>query len=66
MVKVSTIAPLDPRPSAKINERLRAHAGLCRRIASRCWNEDIAQELEQLAQLCLSAADTSGKAPPRH
>jgi hypothetical protein len=39
-----------------IAERLLAHAKLCRQIASECWNEEMAQKLEQLAQDCLRAA----------
>ena len=42
--------------SAKIAERLLAHARLCRQIAGASWNEDTAEELERLAAECTRAA----------
>lgn len=42
--------------SSTIAERLLAHAKLCRQIASQCWNEEMADKLEQLAQDCMRAA----------
>ena len=37
--------------------RLLAHAELCRHMASQTWNEEIANELEQLAEECSRAAE---------
>ena len=42
--------------ASKIAERLRAHAKLCRQIASVSWNEESAQELTRLAEECARAA----------
>jgi hypothetical protein len=48
---------LVPAPqSAKIAERLLAHARLCRQIASASWNEETAKKLAQLADDCARAA----------
>jgi hypothetical protein len=44
-------------PAAKVAERLRAHARLCRQVAHESWNETIASELDQLADQCVAAAD---------
>jgi hypothetical protein len=52
--------------SANIAERFRAHARLCRQIASRCCDEEIAHQLEQLAQQCLRAAGHDDSAPSWH
>jgi hypothetical protein len=41
---------------SKIAERLRAHARLCRQIASASWNEEAAHQLTQLADECTRAA----------
>ncbi|MBI3702934.1 MAG: hypothetical protein HY244_03555 [Rhizobiales bacterium] len=48
-------------PSSKLSECLLAHALLCREIARECVNEQIAAELERLADECDQAA---AKAPP--
>jgi hypothetical protein len=40
----------------KVSERLLAHAVLCRHMASKTWNEQIASELERLAEECTRAA----------
>jgi hypothetical protein len=44
-------------PTAKVAERLRAHARLCQQIAHESWNEAIASELKRLADDCVAAAD---------
>jgi hypothetical protein len=49
-----------------VTERFLAHAYLCRQIATRCRDEDIARKLEQLAQECLRAAGNFGGQTPRH
>ncbi len=53
--------------ASKIAERLRAHAKLCRQIASASWSEESAQELTRLAEECARAAaeaDLEGAASP--
>jgi hypothetical protein len=42
--------------TSKIAERLLTHAAMCRQAASLCWNEEIAVELERLADDCRQAA----------
>lgn len=52
--------------SAKVVQRLLAHAKLCREIASASWNQTSAQKLEEMAAECeRSAADGSEPAPSR-
>jgi len=46
--------------SAKVTERLLAHAKLCRQIAGDSWNEAMAEKLEQLADECTRAAASAG------
>ena len=41
---------------SKIADRLMAHATMCQKAASLCWNEAIAFELEKLADDCRQAA----------
>lgn len=41
---------------SKMAEQLLAHAAMCQRVASQCWNEEIAIELEKLGQDCQKAA----------
>jgi hypothetical protein len=50
--------------SAKVVERLLAHARLCREIAALSWNEASAQRLEELAAACVLAADLTVELPP--
>lgn len=56
---------------SKIAERLLAHARLCRQIAERTRNEDVAADLDRLADDCtqtaaeLSSPVTSGTAAVR-
>jgi hypothetical protein len=53
--------------SAKVVERLLAHARLCREIAALSWNEASAQQLEELAVACVLAADLTVEPPlPKH
>jgi len=50
--------------SAKVVQRLLAHAKLCREIASASWDERNAQKLEEMAAACeRSAAGTELPAP---
>jgi hypothetical protein len=42
--------------ASKIAERLRAHARLCRQIASASWSEEAAHKLTQMADECARAA----------
>ena len=42
--------------SAKIAERLLAHARLCRHIAEQTWSEETAHKLDRLANDCVRAA----------
>jgi hypothetical protein len=42
--------------SAKIAERLLAHARLCRHIAEQSWSEETAHKLDRLANECARAA----------
>lgn len=42
--------------SAKIAERLLAHARLCRHIAEQSWSEETAHKLDRLANECVRAA----------
>lgn len=48
------VQPMSNR--SKMAERLLAHATMCQDAASLCWNEDIAFELEKLAEDCRHAA----------
>jgi hypothetical protein len=41
---------------SKMAERLQAHAAMCEKAASLCWDEAIAFELEKLADGCRQAA----------
>jgi hypothetical protein len=50
--------------SAKVAERLLAHARLCREIAALSWNEASAQRLEEMAAACVLAADLAVELPP--
>jgi hypothetical protein len=50
--------------SAKVAERLLAHARLCREIAARSWNEASAQRLEEMAAACVRAVDSTVELPP--
>jgi hypothetical protein len=50
--------------SAKVAERLLAHARLCREIAAQSWNEVSAQRLEELAAACVKAADSTAELLP--
>lgn len=50
--------------TAKVAERLIAHARLCRQIAKQSWSEDAALKLEKLADECLSAAAEIGPPQP--
>jgi 3-methyladenine DNA glycosylase AlkC len=43
--------------NSKVAARFLVHAELCRRMASETWSEDVAQELEQLADECARAAE---------
>ena len=42
--------------SAKIAERLLAHARLCRHIAEQSWSEETAHKLDRLADECARTA----------
>jgi hypothetical protein len=42
--------------TSNMTERLIVHARLCRELASACWNEEMAHNLEQLADDCMRAA----------
>jgi hypothetical protein len=42
--------------TSKMAERLLTHATMCQHAASLCWNEEIAVELERLADDCRQAA----------
>ena len=48
-----------------IAQRLLAHARLCREIANACWDEEMANKLERLAEDCLQAAHDADPAPGR-
>jgi hypothetical protein len=55
--------------SAKIVQRLLAHAKLCREVASASWNHTSAQKLEEMAAECersAAAATVSGPCGPLH
>ena len=56
----------DERAFGKVAQRLLAHARLCREIAARCWNEDSARKLEDMANACVHAAGTMQAAPAGH
>ena len=67
MVYDSTIQKPSGLPmsnSAKVAERLLAHARLCREIAARSWDEASAQKLEEMAVACVQAADSTAYLPP--
>jgi hypothetical protein len=58
---------LSPGPqSPKIAERFIAHAKLCRQIANQCRDEEIAHQLERLAEQCVRAARNANPVPQRH
>ena len=40
----------------KLTERLLAHATMCQEAASLSWDEEVAVELEKLAEECFTAA----------
>jgi hypothetical protein len=48
-----------------INERLLAHARICREIASATLNEETASKLERLAKDCIEAARNADPEPQR-
>lgn len=52
----TNLAAVTVSNASKIAERLRAHARLCRQIASASWNEESAQKLVRLADECARAA----------
>jgi hypothetical protein len=52
----TNLAAVTVSNASKIAERLRAHARLCRQIASVSWSEESAQKLAQLADECSRAA----------
>ncbi len=53
--------PVSAQPSAKVAQRLLAHAKLCREIAALSWNEADARKLEELAAECVRWAAASGE-----
>ncbi|HEY4140069.1 MAG TPA: hypothetical protein VGM57_01575 [Pseudolabrys sp.] len=63
MPRASRIPSLTAPHSAKVAERLLAHAKLCREIAARSWNEDSARKLEELADACTRAAGSTFTPP---
>lgn len=50
--------------SAKVVQRLLAHARLCREIAASSWDETSAQKLEELAAACVKAAGVTEEPAP--
>ena len=59
--------PLPAPNSAKVVQRLLAHARLCREIASLSWNETDARMLEEMAAECVLWATGEANPPgPRH
>ena len=53
--------PVPAPPSAKVAQRLLAHARLCREIAALSWNEADARKLEEMAAECVRWAGTAGE-----
>ena len=45
---------------SKMPERLLAHATICQKAASLCWNEAVAVELEKLGEDCRQTALACG------
>ena len=56
MARSSHIQAPPDSPSARVADRLTAHARLCRQIALASWNEDSARALEAMAADCDRAA----------
>jgi hypothetical protein len=54
--RISLVGP----NSAKVVQRLLAHARLCREIAALSWNEADARKLEEMAAECVRWADAAG------
>ena len=50
--------------SAKVVQRLLAHAKLCRDIATATWNETSAEKLEEMALECERSAATESEPRP--
>jgi hypothetical protein len=50
--------------SAKVVQRLLAHAKLCRDIATASWNETSAAKLEEMAAECERSAASDGEPRP--
>jgi hypothetical protein len=50
--------------SAKVVQRLLAHAKLCREIASASWNQTSAEKLEEMAAECERSAASDGEPDP--
>jgi hypothetical protein len=50
--------------SAKVVQRLLAHAKLCREIASASWNENSVEKLEEMAAECERSATGEGETGP--
>jgi hypothetical protein len=50
--------------SAKVVQRLLAHARLCRDIAALSWNEADARKLEEMAAECVRWAAAAGELSP--
>jgi hypothetical protein len=65
--ETNMVTAFDPRPpsapnSAKVVQRLLAHARLCREIAALSWNETDARKLEEMAAECVRWA--TGESSP--
>jgi hypothetical protein len=50
--------------SAKVVQRLLAHAKLCRDIATASWNETSAEKLKEMALECERSAASEGETRP--
>ena len=59
-----TEGPIAMPQSAKVVQRLLAHAKLCREIASASWNQTSAEKLEEMAAECERSAAGNGETTP--
>jgi len=67
MAKTLDPGPVPAPKSAKVVQRLLAHARLCREIAAVSWNEADTRKLEEMAAECVRwATGGSGPAGPLH
>jgi hypothetical protein len=61
-MRASAAIPAGMSQPSQIVERLLVHAELCQRLASECWNEELAEKLMRLARAAFDAARLASQA----